>query len=190
MATGRPVTGTILNPDLSLVVNQWIYIDFYEYLDEDESIPIFTRRTSVQTDDKGYFSITLWCNEEGNNKSYYTCILPNNKTFSFSVPVGSTPIDIEVLRDGGITPENPQYKTLITYLQSLLGTTSNRDIFVTSEGDTFFLLQATPEMPHMVKVVVNGLQQNFGKDYNIDRNILNWTSAIALSDGWILEVYY
>jgi hypothetical protein len=73
----------------------------------------------VKTDETGSFTVDLWANEEGEQESEYTCTLPNGESFDFTVPgTSSDPIQLSVLREGGSNVIDPQYTTLINYVDT------------------------------------------------------------------------
>lgn len=56
---------------------------------------------SDATDAAGEGSIDLWQNEEGlatEPTSYYVCTLPSGETFRFTVPTGTTDLELGTLR--------------------------------------------------------------------------------------------
>jgi hypothetical protein len=111
----RLVTGRIkrLNntPWANCTVN--FRLSFNSYT-SDYQYPI--SRTSVKTDNFGYFQLVLWCSEEGEASTEYICTIAGVDEFKFVLPVGTIPLDLSNLRLGGIAPSNPNYPTLITYI--------------------------------------------------------------------------
>jgi hypothetical protein len=75
-----------------------------------------TNSIFVKTDSEGIFSVSLWTNEEGARSSVYVYTNPSNESYKFTLPPGNTPISITTLIEGGITPIDPQYATLLTYV--------------------------------------------------------------------------
>jgi hypothetical protein len=53
---------------------------------------------SSQTDSNGDASVDLWQNEEGSGDSFYVCTLPTGETFRFTVPTGTTDLELGDLR--------------------------------------------------------------------------------------------
>lgn len=79
----------------------------------------YPRRTvRVQGDEQGVGEVTLWTNEVGEKASVYVAQLPSGEIVSFTLPAGSDPIDLSLLRQAGITPYDPQYETLLTYIKN------------------------------------------------------------------------
>jgi hypothetical protein len=73
----------------------------------------------VDTNREGRFEIDLWPNEEGAVSSHYLCYLPGEKEpYHFTLPVGEEPIPLPVLIEGGVTEKDPQYQTLLTWVES------------------------------------------------------------------------
>lgn len=66
--------------------------------------------------------VRLWCNEQGDVASEYACYLPGNEIFKFTLPNGTNDINLSVLREAGITESDPQYQTLVTYINDYLDT--------------------------------------------------------------------
>lgn len=76
---------------------------------------------TLKTNDNGYFEGYFWCNEEGLDNSFYQVYQPFElEDIRFNIPIGTTPIEISVLRQGGITPIQPQYQSLITYFEDYI----------------------------------------------------------------------
>jgi hypothetical protein len=93
-------------------LNQGSYTAAYQYpIDE----------VVLKTDEFGRFEGFFWCNEEGLENSFYQIYQPFElEGVKFNVPIGTTPIELSVLRQGGITPIEPQYPTLITYFENYI----------------------------------------------------------------------
>lgn len=70
------------------------------------------------TDSNGDGSVVLWANEGGEESTTYTCQLPSGETFTFTVPTAGGPFTLSELRELGAVEGDPQYQTLITYLQN------------------------------------------------------------------------
>jgi hypothetical protein len=49
-------------------------------------------------------------------------LYPDGYAIKFTVPVGTADININLLEQGGLNPDNPQYETLITYLENYTDT--------------------------------------------------------------------
>nr|WP_322686601.1 hypothetical protein [Nostoc sp. DedQUE07]MDZ8133222.1 hypothetical protein [Nostoc sp. DedQUE07] len=73
------------------------------------------------TDREGKIKFTLWCNEEGERSSFYRFVLPGGETFDAIVPVGTSDLELSVLREGGGNSSDPQHQSLITYILSQAG---------------------------------------------------------------------
>jgi hypothetical protein len=73
------------------------------------------------TDEYGTLDVELWTNEIGAQACVYRCTLPHgpgapNETFDFTLPAGASDIELSVLRLAGVTPYDPQYDTLVTWM--------------------------------------------------------------------------
>lgn len=110
----RQVVGTLKKPDGTALAG--VSVAFLlapgSYTPEDQ-VP--QGAIVATTDATGAFSATLWTNEVGETESIYTCKLPVG-SFRFTLPSGTTPIELSLLRQAGITPNDPQYDTLLTWL--------------------------------------------------------------------------
>ncbi|MFS0515158.1 hypothetical protein ACEYW6_10595 [Nostoc sp. UIC 10607] len=73
------------------------------------------------TNREGQIKFTLWCNEEGERSSFYRFILPGGEVFDAVVPLGTSDLELSVLRDGGVNSADPQYQSLISYILSEVG---------------------------------------------------------------------
>lgn len=73
------------------------------------------------TNREGKINFTLWCNEEGERSSFYRFVLPGGETFDAIVPVGTSDLELSVLREGGGDSSDPQHQSLITYILSQAG---------------------------------------------------------------------
>jgi hypothetical protein len=102
----RQVTGQIFRPDSS----PWVEADVWFTLfagsyTANRHYPKDSFR--FKTDADGNFVANLWPNEAGNTSTYWICRLPSGEVFNFSLPVGDTPISIELLRSIGVPPVPP-----------------------------------------------------------------------------------
>lgn len=86
------------------------------------------------TDAQGNVEFTLWCNEEGERPSQYRFYLPGGESFDCVVPVGTSDLNLDVLRDGGVDSGDQQYQTLITYILSQVTGGSVPDATATTGG--------------------------------------------------------
>ncbi|MEH1863260.1 MAG: hypothetical protein V7L21_35830 [Nostoc sp.] len=73
------------------------------------------------TNREGKINFILWCNEEGERSSFYRFVLPDGETFDAIVPVGTSDLELSVLREGGADSSDPQNQSLITYILSQAG---------------------------------------------------------------------
>nr|WP_322719599.1 hypothetical protein [Nostoc sp. ChiQUE02]MDZ8232636.1 hypothetical protein [Nostoc sp. ChiQUE02] len=73
------------------------------------------------TNREGKINFILWCNEEGERSSFYRFVLPGGETFDAIVPVGTSDLELSVLREGGGDSSAPQHQSLITYILSQAG---------------------------------------------------------------------
>ncbi|MCW5317947.1 hypothetical protein GTQ43_30515 [Nostoc sp. KVJ3] len=73
------------------------------------------------TNREGKINFILWCNEEGERSSFYRFVLPGGETFDAIVPVGTSDLELSVLREGGGDSSDPQHQSLITYILSQAG---------------------------------------------------------------------
>ncbi|MDZ8259444.1 hypothetical protein [Nostoc sp. ChiQUE01b] len=73
------------------------------------------------TDREGKIKFTLWCNEEGERPSFYRFVLPGGETFDAIVPVGTSDLELSVLREGGADTSDPQHQSLISYILNEIG---------------------------------------------------------------------
>jgi hypothetical protein len=61
----------------------------------------------------------LWCNEEGNIESKFRFFLPSGKYFDFTVPVGTSPIELSVLREN-LNSSQPGYQSIVNYIDTAI----------------------------------------------------------------------
>lgn len=61
--------------------------------------------------------VYLWCNSEGASFTPYECSLPND-SFSFQLPSASYPITLSELREGSGGTNEPQYESILQYIDS------------------------------------------------------------------------
>lgn len=59
----------------------------------------------------------IWCNEEGNIHSIFRLFLPSGKFFDFTVPVGTSPIQLSVLREN-LNSSQPGYQSIVNYVDN------------------------------------------------------------------------
>ncbi|MET0625740.1 MAG: hypothetical protein ABW250_22585 [Pyrinomonadaceae bacterium] len=124
--TTREVTGTIRRPDGTAWAGAAVRfkLDKSTYT-ADAAFP--AAEVTVTTDGSGVFTAMLWCNAEGFVKTLYTATLPDGSSFRFRLSAGDgSPVDIVVLRAGGIapvTPSDPLYvstRALVAALEARL----------------------------------------------------------------------
>jgi hypothetical protein len=72
----------------------------------------------VSSNNLGEITVDLWCNQEGESPTWYTCYLPNNDYFKFVVPSGTTTLELSFLRESSITPPQPGYDTIKEYIDN------------------------------------------------------------------------
>jgi hypothetical protein len=75
------------------------------------------RKIRGAVDENGQGSIQLWANETGDEASHYLVTLPSSETFFTTVPEGG-PFTLAELRAAGVTESDPQYLSLITWLNA------------------------------------------------------------------------
>lgn len=135
--------------------------------------------------------LILWCNEEGYSTSYYQFVLPDNKSFDFTLPSGSSSIEISVLREN-INSSNSNYQSIINYVDNeislLTGTATHYEIFNVFPQNTIINLSEIPINPTRTQVFFNGLKQRLGIDYIINSLILNIVRPLPVP--YTIEIYY
>jgi hypothetical protein len=116
--TYRYVTGTIKNTNSV----PWVGVVYFTLVNRSytTSAQYPSSTQAVTLDETGSFRELLWCNEEGEKASYYIVRLPDSSTFNFTLPVGTSDIDLSLLEIGGINPQEPQYVTLLTFLEAYI----------------------------------------------------------------------
>lgn len=187
--TKRKVTGHVKNLQELPEIGVYVHFDFMKYSAKNDTYFITTSST-VQTDQDGYFEKELWCNEEGDYSTYYVVRIGDSDPIQVVIPVGTTPITLAALQQGGITQTSPQFTTLLTYVQQNIGQTKFKERFdVTSAIVIANGVQLTNPiaLAHLVLVYLNGIQQSFGFDFNINNQKVN-ISGIGVGD--VLEIYY
>lgn len=144
----------------------------------------FVRTT---TDGAGKFAIALWCNEEGQIESVYSCSIQGDgysDRFEFTIPPAiaddSPEIDITELRARGVEPFATPTPPKPTYRQT----------FLPNSGQVNFALSAMPAFPHLSRLWINGVNYNYGVDYLIDGFVLTWLDPIRLEPSDFLEILY
>lgn len=136
---------------------------------------------SVITDEKGEFSVELWCNEAGLSPAYYNCTINGKESFFFTLPVGDTEIDLSELRKLGAKP----FPTAIApKLRDI------RQVFSPDSGQMQFTLSKVPIHPHLASVWLNGVKQFYPKDYIIDSALLVYSGNPRLESTDYLEIVY
>jgi len=120
MIATRHVVSTILTPDGEAWAGAEVLFQLIpgSYTGTEQFPPAIVKAT---TDEYGALSVVLWTNEIGEQSCVYRCTLPRGlnapaETFDFTLPAGSTDIELSVLRLAGVTPYDPQYDSLITWM--------------------------------------------------------------------------
>jgi hypothetical protein len=102
---------------------------------------------SVKLDILGIGETKLWAEDEGELETYYKCILPNSKEFTFSIPIpGLTVYELSQLRLGGIQPSDPEYQSIIDYINTYLGGLTDYLPTGGIEGDVLKIIQTSPRV--------------------------------------------
>lgn len=182
----RIVTGTIHHPD----ERPWKYAKIVFSLQPGS----FSSRSQtnypedkvlVRTDEEGKFSVGLWTNVEGETPTQYTCTLPNDKTFNFTLDFGS-PIDLVDLRATAQEPTEWRSPTVRDYVEQLIQ--EEYEQLAIALNQTIFSLAKAPTAPHLSKFYVNGVKAIYVTDYTINGVIL--TIPEPFPTDWELEIYY
>ncbi|MBW4666475.1 MAG: hypothetical protein KME60_03265 [Cyanomargarita calcarea GSE-NOS-MK-12-04C] len=147
----------------------------------------------VTTDSFGRFSCILWCNTESEaGETLYECLFEGDR-FKFSLPVGVGDIDLSSLRAMGSHVNDPKHETVLEYINSQIALYRGGEYyqyFYPGINEKIFTLTNPVTSPEKSQIFLNGLKQQFGTDYNIDANLINWIAEISLSPEYLLEVYY
>jgi len=70
--------------------------------------------------------IDLVCTDTIDIPIKYTCVISDTGiVFEFLLPFGNTAVDLQTLQTTTITPQNPQYNTLLTYVDNILNSAIN-----------------------------------------------------------------
>lgn len=130
----------------------------------------------------------LWCNEESINASKYEWIMPDFRSWFFTVPVGDTPLTISYLKDNlNTTPY--EYNSIVSYVDERLDTLeSHYELFNTVINQITYTLSYPVLKPDTAKVFFNGLKQRLGVDYVIDGSTLRLINI--LPQTFIVEIFY
>ncbi|BAY20791.1 hypothetical protein NIES2100_05350 [Calothrix sp. NIES-2100] len=116
--------------------------------------------------------VRLWCNEQGDIASEYACFLPGNEVFKFTLPSGNSDIQLSVLRQAGITQNDPQYNTLATYVDNLVNSKGTGKISIPfSYGD------ASP------KILINSFQGLVDTVTIQINQVFNEISLLSITDS-------
>jgi hypothetical protein len=101
----------------------------------------------VKLNDLGIGQTQLWAEDEGELETYYKCILPNNKEFTFSIPIpGLTVYELSQLRLGGIQVSDPEYQSVIDYINAYLGGITDYLPIGGNNGDILRITQVNPRI--------------------------------------------
>ena len=194
--TTRLVIGEVYDLSEIPLPGQEVSFHFYMYSFKGNRFILESTKT-IRTNLAGSFEVRLWCNEEGEQASYYEAHIQGKTPIKFTLPSGTAPIPLTALIVGGANPISPQYTSLITYLLSQIqpsgGTTGLREVFAINStilNTRQINLTTTPALPHLSMLFVNGIQQRFGIDYNINTNLISCLTPMVLDLDWVLEIFY
>lgn len=75
---------------------------------------------------------------------------------------------------------------------TLIGQLDKQTLTISTNGQTVFALANFVPLPDKSLLFLNGLQQNYGIDYNINNSIpqLNWLGNVILLTTFTLVIYY
>lgn len=102
--TGEPLSGEVVT---------------FELLKTGRSGNVFYPKkiVSVLSNDSGLVEAWLWTNAESECEAKYRVHLPGCDKFDFLLPPGDTPMPLGVLKESGVSWENPQFLTTVNYLK-------------------------------------------------------------------------
>jgi hypothetical protein len=134
----------------------------------------------TRTDVLGNFEVKIWANEEGlSATSVYICQLPG-ESFKFTLPPGNTDVSLSSVRQWGVSP--------IVVPPSAVR--SRQFLPVNTYGQTMFVLERSPKLPHLMDLYINGVRVTFGIDYIINSLLLQWLNRYPLDTDDLLEAIY
>jgi hypothetical protein len=71
---------------------------------------------AYQTDANGLLTANLWANEEGDQASLYRAVFPGGDEWTFTLPAGTIALTWSEVRALGISTQEPQAQTAMTYV--------------------------------------------------------------------------
>lgn len=121
MAT-RTITGLILRPDGT--PHEGARVRFVLSGDGYDPTAQYPAQTITATaDEDGAISVALWPNEAGGQATYYRVVMPSGETHRVTVPEGEGALSLSVLLEAGVTEDDPQYPTLLGYVDERVDAT-------------------------------------------------------------------
>lgn len=120
MPTYRKITGNLRGIGNSPFANSSIKVEHLKRNDAD-GVTFPKESKTYYTDENGLVEFTVWCNEEGESPSEYRITFPDGSFFDCVVPVGTEDLELTLLEDLGVSPKNPMYKSLVTYVLGKVG---------------------------------------------------------------------
>jgi hypothetical protein len=155
----------------------------------------------------GLVEVDLWVNEESQIPTQWRARLPSGETAVFSVPPGTTPIAVEILRAIGDTPTT-QIPSVTAQLEALIQIHNSDPIAhpglggggpggpggglttLTYSPSGNYTLSVAPSRPDLSLLFVNGAKQVYGADYTINGTVLSWVStSLSINAQDIIEAY-
>ena len=111
----RQISGVLFNLEGQTLKNASVSIELSPSTYTDAGV-VQPTLASYKTDANGILTAELFVNEEGEIASVYTLYGPGNDRWSFTVPSGSSDLTWSQLRALGVTENDPQYQTLVTFV--------------------------------------------------------------------------
>jgi hypothetical protein len=137
---------------------------------------------TVEVDENGDFSLSLWCNDNGDIPSLYAVYFPNNDVYKFILPSTSTlPVRLEELIEIGLPDTEPQYQIIANYIDQkledlIIETNPTQDILsitVVASAALSALKIGCIDLGATLKYADSSLVSDFNKPMGIIRNALS-----------------
>ncbi len=159
----RVIEGLLLDFEGKPLKNHKVVLELIDGSYTAEAFYVSDNKT-YYTDGEGQLKVTLWANEEGEQASFYR-LQVGRENFLFTLAPGNSPLTWSQVRQLGVTESDPQYKTLVSYVNRLIEQAQFQGIDIS---------QFTTETQLTDSFVAHRQEPNPHPQYEVPPGVTNW----------------